>query len=233
MKSILRKLKQGLKDSLVYNPVLSTIYNHLIGHNTFHIGDNVFMCKGNILRHTIVNVKGSGNVIEIMTSGGNTLNFCKIDIFGNNNKIQIGNGNLLNNVRIWIEDDCGSIIIGNDNRICGSASFAVIEGCHITIGHNNLFSTNVDFKTGDSHSILSVQTGKRINPSLPIVVGEHNWFGHNTTILKGVEILSHVIIGTGSIVTKSPGATHIALAGIPAKVIKQKVTWNMERTKNY
>ena len=139
----------------------------------------------------------------------------------------------MNYLSLWIEDEGGSIVIGNGNNVCGSTKISSIEGVPVVVGNDNLFSTNVDFKTGDSHSIISVQTGKRINPSMSIKVGNHNWFGHNVTILKGVELKENVIVGTGSIVTKSPEETNIVLAGTPAKVIKRGVGWNITRVQDF
>ena len=139
----------------------------------------------------------------------------------------------MNYLHLWIEDEGGAIEIGKRNKVCGNTKISSIEGVLVTIGDDNLFSTNVDFKTGDSHSIISVQTGKRINPSMSIKVGNHNWFGHNVTILKGVELKENVIIGTGSIVTKSPEASNVILVGSPAKIIRQGITWNIERVSNF
>lgn len=97
----------------------------------------------------------------------------------------------------------------------------------------NLFSTNVIFRTGDSHSILSRDSNKRINPSKSIQVGNRVWFGNNVTILKGVYINDDNIIGTGSILTKSINTCNNIIAGIPAKIIKSGVFWTSERTTNF
>ena len=106
---------------------------------------------------------------------------------------------------------------------------AAIEGTQISFGDDCLFSTNVIFRTGDSHSIISTETKKRINPSISIIVGNRVWFGNNTTILKGVQLFDDTIIGTGSIVVKSPGISNVIIAGTPAKVVKRNVRWITER----
>ena len=66
-----------------------------------------------------------------------------------------------------------------------------------------MFSNDIEFRTGDSHSIVDLDTRKRINYSQNIHVGNHVWIGSRSIILKGVNIGNNSIIGTGSIVTKS------------------------------
>ena len=50
-----------------------------------------------------------------------------------------------------------------------------------------------------------------------ISVGKDCWFGANVTILDGVTIGDHVIIGAGSVVTRSVGTCSVAY-GVPARV---------------
>ena len=91
-----------------------------------------------------------------------------------------------------------------------------------------MFSTDVVFRTGDSHSILDRESGLRINPSKSIRVRDKVWFGNKTIVLKGVEIQSECIVGTGAVVTKSIPSNSI-VAGNPAKIIKNNVKWDIQR----
>lgn len=59
-------------------------------------------------------------------------------------------------------------------------------------------------------------------PSDPIVIGNNVWIGMNAVVLPGVKVGDNVIIGAGSIVTKSLPANCIA-GGNPCKVIKTTV----------
>ena len=90
-----------------------------------------------------------------------------------------------------------------------------------------MFSSDVVFRTSDSHSILDLN-GCRINPASSISVDDHVWFGNKTTVLKGLNIGSDCIIGTGSVVTKSITSKSV-VAGNPAKVVKCGVTWDINR----
>jgi acetyltransferase-like isoleucine patch superfamily enzyme len=50
---------------------------------------------------------------------------------------------------------------------------------------------------GDSHSILNLETGKRVNWAKDIQIGRHVWLGAKTKILGGAEIGENAIIGIG------------------------------------
>ena len=51
-----------------------------------------------------------------------------------------------------------------------------------------------------------------------VKIGNNVWFGENVTVMPGVEIGDNVIVGIGSIVTKSIPSDSVA-AGVPAKII--------------
>lgn len=144
------------------------------------------------------------------------------------NRIILGERNVFVDGELWIEDDNGEISFGKRNRIEGRTHIAVIEGTSVIFGNECLFSSDVVFRTGDSHSILDSRTGNRINPSKSIKIADKVWFGNRAIILKGVEIESDCIVGSGAVVTKSVQANSI-VAGNPAKVIKQGVKWDIHR----
>ncbi|MBW2712190.1 MAG: acyltransferase [Deltaproteobacteria bacterium] len=50
----------------------------------------------------------------------------------------------------------------------------------------------------------------------PVVLEEHVWVAADATVLRGVRIGAHSIVGTRSVVTKSV-PPHTLVAGIPAK----------------
>lgn len=166
--------------------------------------------------------------IRIEIEAGAVLLFSRIYIRGNNNVVHIGTGVHARNAEFWIEDDGNSIVVENNTTFIGKIHLACIEGTSISIGKNCLFSSEIVFRTGDSHSILNAE-GKRINPSEAIKIGDHVWVGHRVTVLKGVSVPNNTVIGTGSIITKSFSEGHVIIAGVPGKIIRRQTNWNVER----
>ena len=91
-----------------------------------------------------------------------------------------------------------------------------------------MFSSNIKFRTGDSHSVLDLE-GNRINPSKDITIGNHVWIGQSVFVGKGASIGDHNIVGACAVVTKKFDRTNVALGGNPAKIIKENVDWSRER----
>jgi len=54
----------------------------------------------------------------------------------------------------------------------------------------------------------------------PITIGDNAWLGGRVTILPGVTLGNNVVVGAGSVVTKSFG-DDVVIAGNPARIIKQ------------
>jgi len=143
-------------------------------------------------------------------------------------RIEIGSLCQVKNVTFWIEDNGGSVTIG-DRTYIGGAHLAVTgSGKKITIGNDCMFSDGITIRTGDSHAIIEVTTGRKLNPEEDVIVGNHVWLTQNVTILKGASIGDDCIVGTGSVVS-GKFAENSVLSGIPAKVMKSGVTWSSER----
>jgi acetyltransferase-like isoleucine patch superfamily enzyme len=104
--------------------------------------------------------------------------------------------------------------IGNFVRIQASGSIKIKD--NVYIGHNNyIFGKNIyignDFMSGPNVCIMAGNHGLKLNApinaqpttNLGIRIGNDVWVGCNATILDGVVIGDHVVIGAGSVVTKS------------------------------
>ena len=172
------------------------------------------------------------------------------DIVGNNNEIVIGENTCINNALIfirgdhhrlviedncffgegefWIEDDHCSIII-HSNTTIEKAHLAVTESHSVLeIENDCMLAKHVEIRTGDSHSIVDMETGKRINKAANVLLGKHVWVGAHAKILKGVTIGNNSVIGTAALVTNDIPAHSIA-GGVPAKVIRSNIDWKRER----
>lgn len=204
----------------------SLIINHMLFNNQIRIKGNKLNIKNSLLWKCKIKCTGHNN--QIIISNGCICRNLRIVIRGSNNTVIIGENNTFNKGELWIEDDDNSIIIGNRNNFCGEMHLACIEGSSIRIEDDCLFSSQIIFRTGDSHSILN-REGNRINPSKPIHIKKHVWIGNQVTILKGVTIENNSVIGTGSIVTKSINESNVVITGVPAEIVKRDINWCRER----
>ncbi|MDF7809353.1 acyltransferase [Pontiellaceae bacterium B12219] len=107
--------------------------------------------------------------------------------------------------------------LGEDCRFCGVVNFGsepylVSLGSHVSV-------TDSNFITHDGGVWVFRDEFPKVDMVAPIKVGNNVFIGMGCTILPGVIIGDNVVIGAGSIVTKSLPANGV-YAGIPAKKIK-------------
>jgi acetyltransferase-like isoleucine patch superfamily enzyme len=88
----------------------------------------------------------------------------------------------------------------------------------------NVVDITVECQIFDSnfHYLKNIETGKIYNCSKEIVIGDFNWIGNRTTIMKGTCLPDYSIVGSNSLCNKdyrinAPACPFIA--GIPAKII--------------
>lgn len=179
--------------------------------------ESSIMILGNILR-TSIRVTGNSKII---VGEGCRIRNASFKIIGNNNSIKLEKGVFFSGT-IELFGDNNLIRIGKDTRING-ANFIVHNGTKVEIGSECLFSSEIDVRTTDSHSIFNAD-GERINLDKNIVIGEHVWIGRMVSILKGSVIGDGSVIGSMSLVSGAIPKRVIA-AGVPAKIIKENILW--------
>jgi acetyltransferase-like isoleucine patch superfamily enzyme len=89
-------------------------------------------------------------------------------------------------------------------------------GNGISIGRRSFFASGLTLISAnhDPHDLIA---GDPVLAS-PITIGEDCWIGANVTILPGVSLGDSVIVGAGSVVTKSFPSRSV-IAGNPARII--------------
>lgn len=199
-------------------------------------------------RHSSRKVKGQNNQISIQESIVKNSTF---DICGNNNTIEIGSQTIIENFTFYIRGSNHKVAIGSNCRFNqGGTIWMEDEGCSLTIGDNTLIlkadisltetnssieigsdcmlSSDIDIRSGDSHSIIDLATGERVNQASDIRIEDHVWIGAHARILKGVTIAKNSVVGMGAVVTKNV-LSNTVVAGIPAKTVKSNITWDSKR----
>lgn len=188
--------------------------------------DNRIDNRGGIKVATRIQIKGNNNKV-VFEKGCVCMNVL-IKVLGNNNSVILGPNSYISDAELWIEDNYCLINIGERTFVGHHSHFACTEdGSKLSIGNDCMISSYVQIRTGDSHSILDME-GKRINQAKSVKIGNHVWLGEGSKVLKGVTLGDHVVVSTGAIVTKSFG-NNVLIGGIPAKILKQNITWDSKR----
>jgi acetyltransferase-like isoleucine patch superfamily enzyme len=226
-----QSIKHKLWEFAVKKKQLSLVFSalqNMLGHNrkmVFGTGNRIHM-SGAFLRQTRIEIRGNNNVIELESNA--VLIASEIIINGNNHYLTIGKKCIMKKSSFCFEDNDCQIIVGTQTTAEGIHVAALENATSVVIGEDCMFSAGIDIRNSDSHSIIDMNTDRRINPAKSISIGDHVWVGEDVKVLKGSIIGNHSVIGAGSIVTGELSQNCVA-AGIPARVVKQNITWTRKR----
>jgi maltose O-acetyltransferase len=122
----------------------------------------------------------------------------------------------------WIEppfycDYGANIHVGDD--VFFNFNCVVLDVTPVRIGDRVFVAPNVQFYAA-THPIEAKPRGEMWEFGKPITIGNDVWIGGSSVICPGVTIGDRVVIGAGSIVTKS-FPSDVVIAGNPARVIRE------------
>lgn len=184
---------------------------------------------------------GENNIVRISESAriSGTL---KINIYGDNNLIFIGDNALISQK---LEILCGQnhknfgkvydsvFEIGENTGIESLQYVTFNSNAKCIIGEKCMFSFDIMIYNTDAHPVFDVKTNEIINKVKEINIGNHCWIGARSTILKNTQIADDCIVGWGSVVAGKHLVPHCALAGNPAKKVKEGITWDANGSNGY
>jgi acetyltransferase-like isoleucine patch superfamily enzyme len=115
-----------------------------------------------------------------------------------------------------------SVKIGHNTSINCNTYIVASPPTMISIGNDCLIAQNVVIRSNDHAFDDPFQLiRKQGRKGQDIQIGNDCWIGANTTILKGVRIGDHSIVGAGAVVTKNIPSYSVAV-GNPARVIRTR-----------
>lgn len=185
--------------------------------------------KGNTITYTgtrgdnvLVEFKGSNNTLEIADSA--RLGTVRFNFDCDNGTVRMGGhttGSFSGYIRIGQD---ATVLLGDDVTTTRTITVTAVEGQSMSIGNDVMFAIGCQVRTDDAHPIFDVRTGKRVNPSASVVIGDHVWLALNSTVLGGSTIGEGSVIGAGAIV-KGYIPNNCVAAGAPARVVRKDTAW--------
>lgn len=101
----------------------------------------------------------------------------------------------------------------------------------IQVGDHCMLSARIIIDRSDHHSIYDSATGLKINEDKDVIISDHVWIGRDVKVSKGSTIGENAIIGQASLVAGNL-KSDCAYGGIPARCIREGVTWSRMNSKS-
>ena len=131
-------------------------------------------------------------------------------------------------LRIDFQTNDATFVIG-DQTTAVALQASLHEPQQLRIGEGCQISADIYITVSDTHPIIDLTTGERINEAGDVIIGDHVWLGFKSTVLKGCRIGSGSTVGTCGVVTGDLPENCVAV-GNPARVVRENVTWAREFT---
>ena len=144
-------------------------------------------------------------------------------IYGHNNQFVFSDQISAFHSRTCAWNDC-SLYVG---PYCSSGLTRIeLSASEVSIGRGSLFADDTLLQSHDGHGIVDLDKMQIINQGRGrIDIGERVWIGRRATILKDVTVGDGAIIAASAVANRDV-APFSLVAGVPAKVVKQGVSWS-------
>lgn len=170
-----------------------------------------------------ITFRGNNNLARIdSTAKASKL---RIDFNGNNGTFSLGSNRNKRTFAGFVRvGQDAEVRIGDEVSATSSVLISAVEGVSVDVGDDVMFASRNEVRADDGHPIFDVRTGKRVNVSKSIRIGNHVWLARMATVLGGGEIGDGSVVGYGAIVTRRIPNNCVA-AGIPARVVRRHIAW--------
>ena len=179
-------------------------------------------------RGLTVNIKGNNNICKIEFPIKFKNVFISIAGDGNRFEIKKQEESKVANTTFRVFDG-GDIFVGSNCQFCSGGIYVNCNGGNshkIHIGDNVYIAQDTLIRSGDGHTVIDTITKEPLNEPKDIIIEDNVWIGAKCTILKNAYISSGSIVGACSLVNKPFPKKNVIIAGVPAKIIKENVSWN-------
>ncbi len=156
-----------------------------------------------------------------------TFTNCQIHLERSRNcDINIAGGRLKNLHIASLDGHSASLRWGAKSTCHGVCIYLNEPGTRVIIGEDCMFSSGIHIWPTDGHAILDQTTQQPINSiKHPLCIGDHCWIGQNVSLLKNAIVPEGCVVAHSSVVTREFTQNNCILAGAPARVIKDNISW--------
>jgi len=153
---------------------------------------------------------------------------------GDNALVEIGEEASIRNLHIS-QVNSAQVKIGHRFKCIGCTIECHDEsGLDVFIGNDCLFSYQIIIRTSDGHTIYDTETGNPVNiPKRGVKIGNNVWIGMRAVVLKESVIPNNSVVAACALVSGEFEEQNTILAGVPAKVIKRNINWDVRNTQNF
>ena len=123
---------------------------------------------------------------------------------------------------VWLRSDLGPVhVVAFEGARIRIGPEAFLNGCHVSakrlvvLGRRAFVGPGSRIFDADQHD-LDADTRER---SAPVEVGDHVWIASDVTVLRGVRIGAHSVVGARSVVTRDL-PSHVLAFGAPARPVR-------------
>lgn len=195
--------------------------------NSYFLFFGIFFNKKNKIKFNnfYIDITGGGNSVYLKTPM-EAISSC-VSISSNNSSVELSDNISIHNTNIVCRLGENQFCkIGKKTTMWGSV-IDVDDVSSCIIGEDCMFSNSIVFRCSDGHAIFEKGTKNIINRNTePLTIGNHCWVGQGVVFTKNARLPNNSIVGMNSLVTKKFTEEYTAIAGNPAKVVKNNVEWD-------
>ncbi|MFT4264996.1 MAG: hypothetical protein QM572_16550 [Nocardioides sp.] len=191
------------------------------GGNAFYIRDGVVV-PPRVLADLVL-IPYSGALIVVASD---VRHLSSLLVGGDDALVFLGPHSVFTSADLYCGGDSAIVLLGRTV----ATRCAIVDarnGGTVFAEEDQLWAADVYVATDDMHRLEDVATGVRLNPyGGTIRLGRHVWLCKDAIVTGDVEIGEGSVIGARSMVRNQKVPARVAVAGVPARVIREGVTWS-------
>ena len=150
-----------------------------------------------------------------------------IVVNGNDNLVRIGFPQDFQNSRLEMFGNGNCFEKQRSGAKTGGVFFHLNHGSRIIIGRNCLFNGNISILAKEKKGVSVILGDNVIMGTGCIIRTGHVWIGARCMLLKGTKIRADSVVGAMSLVNRKFEEKNLLIAGIPARVIREGIDWDI------